>query len=822
MRIRNKNFNKKMLLFLKVKNILKLRSRFLLSLLLIAAAISTPLYSANAGVGDWVTDAALKVIYIVVYMLGAIVLWILSFYVMFGAWLVDVMLEPSIYTTVLDINSGPLMVGWTVIRDFANTFFIFILLLIAFSTILRIQKYSVKAFLPKFIIAIFLINFSALIAAVIIDFGQVFMYEIKGWLGAFGGNNGAMGNLTSMIDGLVDDYGLIPGKGGFSIENTTGVVFAVVFAAIMGSVYIMLAGFLLIRLVVLAILIVLSPIAFIGIILPGLNSQVGTWWKKIFEYSLFGPIFIFFVFLASEMSSSLGTYTPSTPNDLAGLSYLVTLIVPYCVSIAMLLAVIPVTKQLGIAGTGALMGGAMGVGKIAMGTYAGAKLAGGLGRKAGGGVVNRSKTLSRGADSLKQGAYGLMGKVPGFKGAALKGKANVEKSRQDKLQKMEVDLGDLKNIDLTILESKANGIKGYGGTTEDKALLLKAAAVQGKLGDLRKNKDGSIYKDVDGKTEMIYEKYLKGAEPALGKKDLDEITNKNLSFATMTNEGRKDVEKYEKTTNSATGNDYTKEEAKEQVMKDKMADMIRDGKAHEVQDLDNATTAKIWHQSQDADQRKSSINRMAKDQRESLSEGYIKNTIGTEFDPSSATYTTDVANAYNTASDEEKEKDLEYRANSVELGKNLEESFTRGGVVIEKDIEKAFEKFGAKDIARMDKKEIAKYGYAANNSQTRALNRSGETEAVKAIRMSKEDRLNTSIKMGSIGGAKVPVNYDKVKSDLEKAKNNLEREIKIGGDPNRIKKLRSTISNIEKNIQPLLEIEKDIENIDNNLRGKTY
>ena len=721
MRIKNKDLNKKVLSFFKVKNILRLKTRLLLVLLFIAMSISVPLHSASAG---WITDAALEVIYIVVYMLAAIVLWILSFYVMFGAWLVDVMLEPSIYTTVLDIESGPLMVGWTVIRDFANTFFIFILLLIAFSTILRIQKYSAKAFLPKFIIAIFLINFSALVAAVIIDFGQVFMYEIKGWLGAFGGNNGAMGNLTSMIDVLVDDYGLIPGKGGFSIENTVGVVFAVVFAAIMGSVYIMLAGFLLIRLVVLAILIVLSPIAFIGVILPGLNSHVGTWWKKIFEYSLFGPIFIFFVFLASKMSSELGTYVPSTPNDLVGLSYLVTLIVPYCVSIGMLLAVIPVTKQLGIAGTGALMGGAMGVGKIAMGTYAGAKLAGGLGKKAGGAVVNRSEKLSRGADSLKRGAYGIMGKVPSLKGSALKGKANVEKARQDKLQKMEVDMGDLKNIDLTILESKANGIKGYGGTTEDKALLLKAAAMQGKLGD--KNDDGS----------MKYDKYLAGAEPALGKKDLDEITNKNLSFAAMTNEGKKDVEKYKKVENSATGTEYTEEEAKEQVMKDKMADIVEDGKAHEVQGLGGSAMAtRVWHDGQDSDQRKSSMNRMSDKQRKELAEGYMTNTIGHGLAPAAA------AAAYTGADEEDKKKDMKYRTNAAKLSGDLEESFTRGGAIMAEEIGQAFGQFSVKDITKMSNKDIVKYGHNATGSQSKNLNRAGEYEEVDLVKKSKENRI---------------------------------------------------------------------------------
>ena len=444
MRIRNKNFNKKILSFFKVKDILKLKPRLLLVSLFIVMSVSIPLYSANASIWNWdLEDAILNSIYAIVYVLAAIALWVLSFFVMFGAWLVDVMLEPEIYAIVLNIkdSDAPLMIGWTVIRDFANTFFILILLLIAFSTILRIQKYSAKAFLPKFIIAIFLINFSAVIAAIIIDFGQVFMYEIKGWMGAFGGNNGAMGDLTSLVNGMVDTYGITPpAEGKFSLENTTGAVFAAVFAAIMGCVYIMLAGFLLIRLVVLAILIVLSPIAFLGIIMPGLSSHSGTWWKKIFEYSLFGPIFIFFVFLASTMASELTTVTYSLPpNDLTGLSSLVAIIVPYCVSIGMLLAVIPVTKQLGIAGSSALIGGTMGIGKIGMGAIAGAKLAGGLGKKAGAPITRRSgipDKIRRGTDNVKGSiAENKWAQKTGISKIILKGDSNKFSSQRDQVEK---------------------------------------------------------------------------------------------------------------------------------------------------------------------------------------------------------------------------------------------------------------------------------------------------------------------------------------------------------------------------------------------------
>jgi hypothetical protein len=444
-------------------------------LLIIVASLCVPAHKANADIWTTVGDGILWLVQAVVYIVAFALLQFAALFVKIGAYLVDVMLQEEIYAIVFDINTvgNPLMSGWTIIRDFANTFFIFILLVIAFSTILRISKYSAKNLLPKFVIALFLINFSAVITLIVIDFGQVFMYEIVDWMGnGFGGNNGAMGNLTSIVDNefltTYKGYGHIDGTG-YSMQNAIGVSFALAFTIIMGCVYIMLAGFLLIRLTVLAILVVLSPIAFLGIIMPGLSSHAATWWRKLFEYSLFGPIFIFFVFLSSQMANSLVSYPVDA--SAAGLNWLasfVAIIVPYCVAIVMLLAVVPVTKQLGIAGTGALMGGALGVGKIMQDTRGVGKKGWGYGKKATGWTGRRANVDSRKiGDVLRGGTKKVVGKIPTKIGKQIGTRVEGHIVLQEAKQKAE----DRKNI-----EEKKSEIKELSG----KSAVIAAKGIEAK------------------------------------------------------------------------------------------------------------------------------------------------------------------------------------------------------------------------------------------------------------------------------------------------------------------------------------------------------
>lgn len=370
-------------------------------------------------------DSVLSVtIFPLVYFAFTILLDLFGIGVTFAAWLVDVFINPNIYSSVF--NSQTIRIGWETVRDVSNTFFVMILLLIAFATILRIQTYSAKNLLPKFIIAIFLINFSAEITKIVIDIGQIFMFEIRNWMGGFGGSTGwggSAGTLTSIVGQFRDKYllyGFLPNTITPGGKEVMGIIFAVAFTAVLMFVYLLLSIFLLLRLVYLAVMIVLSPLAFLGIVLPGLNKYTGDFWNKLFSNSISGFVLLFFVYLATQMANELVQNPPAIPaatgRELNLLQYSITYVVPYSVSIVMLLFSVSAAQKLGAYGAGSVVGGIGGIGKIAIGTWGGIKLAGGLGKAVGAPVARRipvgGTSLSDWASQKYRGAKDKIAKSP--------------------------------------------------------------------------------------------------------------------------------------------------------------------------------------------------------------------------------------------------------------------------------------------------------------------------------------------------------------------------------------------------------------------------
>ncbi|MEK7463068.1 MAG: hypothetical protein AAB621_01750, partial [Patescibacteria group bacterium] len=99
---------------------------------------------------------------IVLYILSTIFASIL----MIGGWVFD---------WALNLNSAILQnpavrVGWPIARDITNLGFVLLILIIAFSTILRMGEFTAKKALPKLIIAALLINFSLLFVGMFLDF----------------------------------------------------------------------------------------------------------------------------------------------------------------------------------------------------------------------------------------------------------------------------------------------------------------------------------------------------------------------------------------------------------------------------------------------------------------------------------------------------------------------------------------------------------------------------------------------------------------------------------------------------------------------------
>lgn len=192
------------------------------------------------------------------------------------------------------INADIVKFGWNIVRDVANMFFIVILLVIAFGTILGLEQYEWKKSLPKLVFAAIFVNFSNVICQLLIDVSQVFTIT---FLNAVAGTAG--GNLIAMMkfDYVFELSKSDPGgdiRGELFIGALMAMIFCFMAAAAIGSYVIVM----LYRVVTLWCLIILSPLAFLFSILPSTKSYSDEFWKEFTNHVIAAPVMVFFLWLA--------------------------------------------------------------------------------------------------------------------------------------------------------------------------------------------------------------------------------------------------------------------------------------------------------------------------------------------------------------------------------------------------------------------------------------------------------------------------------------------------------------------------------------------
>jgi len=287
------------------------------------------------------------------------------------------------------VNNPGVIEGWTIIRDICNMLFVIILLIIAFATILRIEKYSIKSLLPKVIFAAVVINFSKLICGLIIDLSQVVMLTFVNGFQASAGAN--------LINGLkLDTWMSAKPKKTQEQVDFWDIALALALACVLFFftliVTIILAVILGMRIVFLWILIVLSPFAFVGMLLPFTQSLARQWWQKFGTWVAIGPILAFFLWLAlfmmqgnisadlDELGSAAQEKSQITDGPLqeGNMSEGSSMpnIVQFMVGVALLYGAVTMTKKMG-GSVGAAVGGrVMGAAKGAAYKYTGARAVG--------------------------------------------------------------------------------------------------------------------------------------------------------------------------------------------------------------------------------------------------------------------------------------------------------------------------------------------------------------------------------------------------------------------------------------------------------------
>jgi hypothetical protein len=306
------------------------------------------------------------------------------------------------------ISEPPITNAWMIVRDLCNMFFILILLIIAFGTILRIESYNAKKLLPKLLIMAVLINFSKTIFGLVIDFSQVIMLT---FVNAWGPNSGFV-VLTKMKEFFsTDAVGILTGDKEFNLlETIAGMILGILFMIISGIVLVVLLATLVMRIVMIWIYIILSPFVFLGAAFTPMQKFTSKIWEDFIKQVIGGPVLAFFIWLSLISVDDIGKTMTSGADQCFSLPAIgcMNTLIPFIISIGMLIGGLMVAQQIGgaagsIAGKGMawakrapmLVGG----GVLAVGGWGARKLKAKTGLE-----IRPTKVITGFKDSLKKKA----------------------------------------------------------------------------------------------------------------------------------------------------------------------------------------------------------------------------------------------------------------------------------------------------------------------------------------------------------------------------------------------------------------------------------
>lgn len=381
-------------------------------------------------------------------------------------------------------NSPGMLTAWGILRDFGNMALLFGFIFMGIATILNLHDYPVKKTIPKLIIYAVLLNFSLFTAELVIDVSNVFATQFYKAAAAPCVNevsniqddfvkcaidNGISGSIMSVSgisqvfalggDGTTGAADTLKVRAGNDTIRAMFVLFVLsVFLLSIFAVFIGATVLLITRAVMLAFLMVTSPIGFAGMAIPPLEEMARKWWKHLLSQAYFAPVFFLLLFIGLNIINGAKSLITKNSPDTSIVEALVSndvsmmaIIIFFGLSIGFMVAALMMAKQFGIGGAEAVTGWATKlIGNTAAGVPAGllrfgvgapSNLASRVIRRSGiGGIPLLGRTLSGVADAGAKASFDvrqitpfgdLLGKPDKAGGA--EGHRGVDEARKQKI-----------------------------------------------------------------------------------------------------------------------------------------------------------------------------------------------------------------------------------------------------------------------------------------------------------------------------------------------------------------------------------------------------
>lgn len=291
--------------------------------------------------------------------------------------LLDVSVDYSVKDT--SYRSPFVVEGWGVVRDFCNMFFIFILLYIAFGTILNLHSVKTKEMIINVVIIGLLINFSLFATQVIIDASNILTRvfynsesitvgpKVDGVIQDQRGSQGEIKLSEALVSKINPQKLILQAEKAENIQtnqlvgqikkenngiSATTFILVTILASIVNIVgiitFLFSALIFISRVIGLWLAMIFAPLAFFSYTVPALQDveMVGwkKWWPDTLKMAFLAPVFVFFIYLIIKfLNTGLGLVINENKG---GLDFILGIFVPFIFIMLLLIKAKDIAKNM--------------------------------------------------------------------------------------------------------------------------------------------------------------------------------------------------------------------------------------------------------------------------------------------------------------------------------------------------------------------------------------------------------------------------------------------------------------------------------------------
>ncbi len=257
------------------------------------------------------------------------------------------------------LNKSAVKEVWIMVRDTLNMTFILILLFAAFCTVFQVEKWNLKKVWISILINALLVNFSFPIARFFIDVSNVAMYYFLNNM--FTGSGQGSGSSIMASFGETSKLSSLLTPDNYQGAEIPYLLAAIIFTFILGMTLFVLAALFVVRLIALVLIVMFSPIGFVGNIFPAMNKFASDWWSNLFKYAFFGPVMVFMIMVSLRIMQAMPNdtwFAAAQSNSTADQANWIANAAYYTIPIIILWMAMGIAQKMGVAGADKIVGAA--------------------------------------------------------------------------------------------------------------------------------------------------------------------------------------------------------------------------------------------------------------------------------------------------------------------------------------------------------------------------------------------------------------------------------------------------------------------------------